>query len=148
MDWKMHLLVGAIAGAAVSQLLGIGIADSLVFAAVSGASSLLPDLDTRKSKASKIAHAAAFAGLSLGAAWLAAKEGRGWADAAICALLLCACALAADFLFRPRHRGAMHGLLFLLALAAAAFFLFGWFVAAAISAGYFSHLLADGCFHL
>ena len=42
----------------------------------------------------------------------------------------------------------MHGVLFLFALSAACFFLFGALVACAVFAGYFSHLLADRCIKL
>ncbi len=105
-------------------------------------------MDLRKSKASGIVYALVFGGIGVGAILLAAREGKGMAEAVAYAAVLAAGALAADFLFRPRHRGVMHGLLFALALAAAAYFLLGWFFAAALGVGYASHLLADGCLKL
>ncbi|HIH29927.1 TPA: hypothetical protein HA243_00865 [Candidatus Micrarchaeota archaeon] len=53
-----------------------------------------------------------------------------------------------DRLVRPRHRGIMHGLLFLFAVSLALLLIFGGFFAAAFAVGYFSHLLADFCVKL
>ena len=53
--------------------------------------------------------------------------------------------MALDLLVRPRHRGVMHGLLFLCLLSAAAYFTLGVFFALALFLGYLSHLLADMC---
>ena len=148
MDWKAHLFLGALVGGAVAYFLGLSVADAVLFVALAGAGALLPDLDLRKSKASKIVYALVFGGIVLGAVLVAFREGRGIAEAAVYAAVLAAGAMAADFLFRPRHRGVMHGLVFLLAVSAAAYFLSGWFLAAAVAVGYCSHLAADGRLHL
>lgn len=142
MDWKAHLFLGVLAGFAVA-FFGFGIAGAqlAVFCAVAGAGALLPDIDLRKSKISQASYGIAAALILLFSLMLSNGDGaRMLLYAAAMALAL----LALDFLARPRHRGITHGLLFALALAAAAYFLFGLTIAAALFAGYLSHLLADG----
>jgi len=143
-DWKSHLLFGFLFGAAIAYAAFHPPQQQLFsFAAVSGASALLPDLDCRKSKASQLLYAAASAAIIGGALFF--SGGRSIWGFALCAALLFFALLALDFSVRPRHRGIMHSLAFLAAVAAASLLLFGEFFASAIAAGYFSHLLADSC---
>ncbi len=144
----MHLLLGIAAGAAIGYFLGMGVTDVILFSALSGASALLPDLDLRKSKASKAVYAISFA-LALCIAAFLARGGSGKLEEfALYAILISAALLAMDLLFRPRHRGVMHGVLFMCAASIACFTMFGWFSALAFAAGYSSHLIADSCIKL
>lgn len=146
MDWKAHLLFGIAIGTAIAMFaLGASAVDAIVFVAVCGASALLPDLDLRKSKASQLAYAFAFSFVLCLAAFFTMEKGGKIEDFALYALLIAAALLALDLLFRPRHRGWMHGLLFACALFIACFAAFGWFLSAALFSGYLSHLLMDGC---
>ena len=146
MDWKAHLLFGILLGAlAAIFIFHFGPADVAGFCAISGASALLPDLDLRKSKASQITYILAGAALVAAAIYLS-----GWnAESAMgyLALLLIAF-FAFDFFIRPRHRGVMHGFLFLSIATVLAYAALGGFVASAFLAGYSSHLLADGALKL
>ena len=142
MDWRVHLVLGVLAGAATA-FFGFGLAGGQLafFCAVSGAGALLPDIDLRKSKISQLTYGIAAALVLLFSLLLSNGDGS--------TMLLYAAAmalglLALDFLFRPRHHGITHGLLFALALAAAAYLLFGLMVSSALLAGCLSHLLADG----
>ncbi len=149
MDWKSHLFFGALLGATIAYFaLGIDLPSALFFSAVCGSAALLPDLDERTSKASQIAGALALAAIFAGALLAAYASGRGIFGFAVYALLLLAAAFVADRIFRPRHRGIMHGLVFLFAVSSAAYFALGWFFALALFSGYFSHLLADRCIKL
>ena len=146
LDWKAHLFFGILAGAAVAYLLFSQDALRIAaFALLSGGAALLPDLDLRKSKASRLLYAAAFVAIASAALLL----GGGKLEQALFnALALSLALLALDLLLRPRHRGMMHGLPFLAALSLVAYFSFGPFFASAIFTGYLSHLLADGCLKL
>ncbi len=124
-----------------------GLQEAFLFAAVSGAASLLPDLDLRKSKASQALYSAVFV-LILAAAFLLSYKAGKAENFVLYAAALFLAALGLDFLIRPRHRGIMHSLAFLFALALPCFLLFGEFLACAVAAGYFSHLLADFCVKL
>lgn len=146
MDWKAHLFFGILAGAAVAYLLFSQDAGKIAtFALLSGGAALLPDLDLRKSKASKILYFALFVGIAAAALLLG---GRKIEQVLLAALALSLAVFALDLLLRPRHRGIMHSLVFLAAISLAAYFSFGLFFAAAVFTGYFSHLLADGCIKL
>ena len=146
MDWKAHFFLGVLAGLAVA-FFGFGIAGGqlAVFCAVAGAGALLPDIDLRKSKVSRLTYGIAAALILLFSLLLSNGDGaRMLLYAAAMALGL----LVLDLLARPRHRGITHGLLFALALAAAGYFLFGLLAASALLAGCLSHLLADGVLKL
>ncbi|VVC01099.1 LexA-binding, inner membrane-associated putative hydrolase [uncultured archaeon] len=146
MDWKSHLLIGLSSGALAAALVFHAAAqEAFLFAIASGASSLLPDLDMRKSKASSVLSAAVFA-LIIGAAlFLSYSQGRGTEGFFLFAALLFLAALALDLLLRPRHRGIMHSLAFLALLSSISLLLFGGFFACAAAVGYFSHLASDFC---
>jgi membrane-bound metal-dependent hydrolase YbcI (DUF457 family) len=146
MDWKSHLIFGALLGAAAGYFALHAAAYPLaIFAIVSAAAALLPDLDERTSKASKVAAAVALAAIFTGALLISLASGKGIVEFATYALLLLAAAFAADRLVRPRHRGIMHSLVFAALAFAASYAAFGQFFALAIACGYFSHLLADRC---
>ncbi|MEM2137886.1 MAG: metal-dependent hydrolase [Candidatus Anstonellaceae archaeon] len=149
MDWKSHLFLGVLFGAATANfVLRTDWLGTAGFAAIAGASALLPDLDIRNSKASQVLGIVALAAIVIAAGWLAVAGGKGLEEFAIYALLLLAFAFVADRLLRPRHRGVMHSLGFLCAIAAAAGLLLGGFFALAFAAGYLSHLIADKCVKL
>ena len=146
MDWKAHIAIAALAGAAVSYFFFPS--QILLFTLISAAAGLLPDLDIRNSRGSQIAYALAIALVLLAAYQLSFAAGKGWQEFLLYFAAIAAVLAVADFLIRPRHRGVMHGLLFLLALSAACWLLFGALAASAVFAGYFSHLLADRCIKL
>ena len=149
MDWKAHLFFGVLSGAAFAHsFLKLHGPDFAFYVAVCGACALLPDLDMRKSKASKALYALAAAAILMGVFSWASANVKGWQETLLAIFLLGASFLALDFLFRPRHRGFMHGLLFLAAICAIAYALFGWLWASALFIGYLSHLLADFCLKL
>ena len=147
MDWKAHLLVGCIFGAiGGSSVLGLQLPSLLLFCAISGIAALLPDLDLRKSKSSQLLYAAVAIAIVAAAAALSGKGGAMQpVQFAIYALALGVAFLFLDLLLRPRHRGFMHGILFLAAITAGAYFALGQFIALALFLGYASHLLADMC---
>lgn len=146
MNWKSHLIFGVLLGAlAAIFIFHFDFPGIIRFCVISGASALLPDLDTRSSKASQITYVLAGAALLGAAIFLAGGDATGTA-AYMAALLVAFFAL--DFFIRPRHRGVMHGLLFLLVAGLLAYFALGGFVASAFLFGYFSHLLADGVLKL
>ena len=148
MNWRAHLFIGISLGAVSSFLLRLPLLpDALLFCAISGAASLLPDLDIRNSKASKASYAVAFLAVALLSYQNSIAKGGSLADFASTFAVVCAVLLAADFLFRPRHRGVMHSVPFAAAAAVACFAAFGLLPSAAFLAGYCSHLLADGMLH-
>ena len=149
MDWKSHLLFGLLSGAAVALLFYRPSAEAVFpFALISGASALLPDLDMRKSKASKVLAAFVFLAILAASFLLSYSSGRGLEGFFLFAALMLLALFGLDRLVRPRHRGIMHGLLFLFAVSLALLLIFGGFFAAAFAVGYFSHLLADFCVKL
>lgn len=148
-DWKSHLFIGLLSGAAAAvYVFHAGAQAAFLFTLASGASALLPDLDMRKSKASKMAHAALFILIFAAAFLLSYPYGWGWEGFFLFAAILLLAMLGLDLFIRPRHRGIMHSISFLFALSAASFFIFGGFFASALAAGYFSHLCADFCIKL
>ncbi len=145
MDWKAHTLIGCLFGAVGgSALLELNVAQLALFTAISGVSALLPDLDLRKSKFSQLLYAGMAVAI-LAAAYALSGNSGSPAQLALYAVLLAVAALVLDIHIRPRHRGAMHGLLFLAIITAAAWLLLGKFVSLALFLGYVSHLLADIC---
>jgi membrane-bound metal-dependent hydrolase YbcI (DUF457 family) len=146
LDWKPHLLFGILLGAAVAiYIFHFPAADTLRFCIITGVAALLPDLDIRSSKASQITYVLAGAALLAGAVYFAG--GNSSKTAEYLAVLIVAF-FALDLFIRPRHRGFMHGFLFLFIASAIAYFALGGFVASAFLIGYFSHLLADGTFKM
>lgn len=149
MDWKSHLLFGLLSGALVAVFVfRAGAQASFLFTIASGASALLPDLDMRKSKASKIMYAGLFTLIFAAALFLSYSAGKDLDGFILYAAILFLAVLGLDFLIRPRHRGIMHSLAFLFALSAISLLLFGEFFASALAVGYFSHLMADFCIKL
>jgi membrane-bound metal-dependent hydrolase YbcI (DUF457 family) len=149
MDWKSHLFFGIVLGAAVANfVLRTDALGTAAFAAIAGASALLPDLDMRSSKASQILGLAAVAAILMAAGWFAVANGKSVGEFALYAAILLVVVFIADRLLRPRHRGVMHSFGLLCAIAAAAWLLLGWFFALAFATGYFSHLIADKCIKL
>lgn len=141
MEWKAHLAFGVFLGAVAAYLLGLNM---LTFCALSSIGALLPDLDGRNSKASRLLYAALFALLAA----FAFFSGRSVIGAALIFAAGAAILFAIDFLIRPRHRGVMHGFAFACLLGAVFWLLLGALPALALFIGYFSHLLADGCVKL
>ncbi len=149
MNWKLHLAFGVVLGFLVAYFaFNESLIGMLLFAGISGVSALLPDLDLRKSKASKLAYGIVFV-LIIGVAGYAAVLGNmGIEWFFVLALCLLGAFAAIDWFLRPKHRGIMHSILFLAIAFAAALFLFGLFAASAVFVGYFSHLVLDRQFKL
>ncbi|MFA6907535.1 MAG: metal-dependent hydrolase [Candidatus Micrarchaeia archaeon] len=143
MNWRAHLFIGVACGAAAAYLLRLGMLDAAFFCAVSAASSLLPDLDIRNSKASKATYAVALLAVLAAAHSLSFAKGGGAREFAIAFAAIGGALLAIDILFRPRHRGVMHSAPFAFAAAVAAYFIFGAPASGAFLLGYCSHLAAD-----
>ena len=144
MNWRAHLFIGFACGAIAAFFLRLPLLDAAIFTAISAASSLLPDLDIRNSKASQAAYAVALLAVAAAAYYFSFAKGGGIDGFADAFLAISATLLAIDLLFRPRHRGLMHRLPFALAAAAVCFAIFGAFPAGAFLLGYLSHLAADG----
>lgn len=147
MDWKAHMLVGCIFGAiGGSSVLLLPLPSLALFTVISGVAALMPDLDLRKSKSSQLLYAFAAVAILASAAALSGKGGSIELELfAFYAVALAAAAMALDLLIRPRHRGVMHGILFLCVISVAAYAVLGVFFALALFLGYLSHLLADMC---
>ena len=143
MNWRAHLFLGVACGAIAAYLLQLQLLDASAFCAVSAISSLLPDLDIRNSKASKATYAAALLCVLAAAYFLSFASGGGMAEFLSSFAVIAAALLAIDFIFRPRHRGAMHTAPFALAAAAICYFALGALAAGAFLIGYCSHLAAD-----
>ncbi|MFA5930409.1 MAG: metal-dependent hydrolase [Candidatus Micrarchaeia archaeon] len=143
MNWRAHLFIGLAAGAAAAYLLRLDMPSAAFFCAASAASSLLPDLDIRNSKASQMTYAAALLAVLAAAYSLSFAKGGSVQEFAVSFLAISGALLAIDILFRPRHRGMMHRLPFALAAAVACYALFGALASGAFLLGYLSHLAAD-----
>ena len=136
MNYRAHLFIGVACGATAAFLLRLPMPDALVFSAVSAASSLLPDLDIRSSKASRATYAVALLAVLAAAFSLSFAKGGGLPEFALSFLAIALALLAVDLVFRPRHRGVMHGAPFALAAAAVCYAAFGAAVSAAFLLGY------------
>ncbi|MCX6772102.1 MAG: metal-dependent hydrolase [Candidatus Micrarchaeota archaeon] len=143
MKWRAHLFIGVACGAFAAFLLRFPLPDAAVFCAISAASSLLPDLDIRNSKASQAAYAVALLALLAAAYFLSFAKGGGWREFALSFIAILCVLAALDLLIRPRHRGTMHGAPFALAAAAVCYAVFGALASGAFLLGYLSHLAAD-----
>ncbi|MFA6214741.1 MAG: metal-dependent hydrolase [Candidatus Micrarchaeia archaeon] len=143
MNWRAHLFIGVSCGAAAAFLLSLPLAQAASFTIISSAASLLPDLDIRNSKASRATYAAAFFAVLAVAYRFSFANGGGFQEFAVAFLAIGGALAALDLLFRPRHRGAMHGAPFALAASAACYLMFGALASLAFLIGYCSHLAAD-----
>ena len=141
MDWKAHMAIAAVCGAAAAYFFFPK--EIALFTLVSASAGLLPDLDLRKSRGSRIVYAVAIV-LALLVAYKASfAVERGWLEFLVCFAAIAAALAVADILLRPRHRGIMHSFAFLCLLSVACFLLFGVLAACAVLVGYFSHLILD-----
>ena len=143
MNWRAHLFIGVASGAIAAYLLRFDLFNAMFFCAVSAASSLLPDLDIRNSKASQATYAVALFAVLAAAYSLSFAKGGGLQDFVFSFFAIAGVLIALDLVFRPRHRGMMHGAPFALASAAACLAVFGAFAAGAFLLGYCSHLAVD-----
>ena len=143
MNWRAHLFIGVACGAIAAYLLRFDMFSAIFFCAVSAASSLLPDLDIRNSKASKATYAVALLAVIAAAYSLSFAKGKGLQEFALAFAAIVAVLIVLDLLFRPRHRGVMHSAPFALAAAVACYLFFGALSAGAFLLGYCSHLAAD-----
>ena len=146
MNWRAHIFLGICCGAFAAYLLSLPLAGAFAFCAVSAASSLLPDLDIRNSKASRAAYAVALLAALAAAYSFSFAKGKGAQEFAISFLAISGLLLALDLVFRPRHRGVMHSAPFALAAAVACYLIFGALMSGAFLLGYCSHLASDGAF--
>ncbi|MEM4348274.1 MAG: metal-dependent hydrolase [Candidatus Anstonellaceae archaeon] len=134
MKWQAHLLFGLVAGAALGWLLRADGWKLASICAISGFFSLLPDIDLDSSKISQIMRLfLVLVAIALGLMF----------RSLLVAFLLLAGTWAAWVLFRPRHRGITHTLIFALVCFAAGFALFGWQEGLAAFVGVASHIAAD-----
>ena len=138
-----RFFIGFASGAFAAYLLHLDLPNALFFCAVSSASSLLPDLDIRNSKASQATYAVALLFVLAAAYSFSFAKGGGFQEFAISFLAIAGVLLVLDLIFRPRHRGMMHSAPFALAAAVACYFVFGPLSAGAFLLGYCSHLAAD-----
>ena len=143
MNWRAHLFIGVASGATAAYLFQLALLPALLFTAVSAASSLLPDLDIRNSKASKATYAVALFAILAAAYSVSFAKGKGLDEFALAFTAIVLALLALDLLFRPRHRGMLHSAPFALAAAAACYVFFGALASGAFLLGYCSHLAAD-----
>ena len=146
MNYRAHLFIGVACGAVAAYLLRLSLPSAALFCAVSAVSSLLPDLDIRNSKASQAAYAVAIFAVLAAAYAFSFARGGGIGDFAFAFFGLACALLLLDLIFRPRHRGMMHGAPFAVAASAACLVLFGELMAGAFLLGYCSHLASDGAF--
>jgi len=144
LDWKAHVFIGCLFGAVGgSGIFGLDGAKLALFIAISGVAALLPDLDLRKSKFSQLLYVGVAVAILAAAYALSERGARFATEFAAYAIFLTAAALLLDLLFRPRHRGVMHGAPFALAAAIVCYAAFGALPSGAFLLGYCSHLAAD-----
>ncbi|MEW6722924.1 MAG: metal-dependent hydrolase [Candidatus Micrarchaeota archaeon] len=150
MQWRAHLIIGAVLAALVFWFLGAREPVPLALASGFGAlCALVPDLDHDSSKGRKMLDSAVIA-FALLAVYLGGCGG----DACVpdagqivpMAVLFFAIVGAYFVLFRvfkPRHRGITHTIFACAVFGTFLFFLLGERLALAGILGYFSHLVAD-----
>lgn len=154
MDWRSHVLIGAVLGLGVFLLIGQEIFALIMLTAFAGLSALVPDLDHDSSKGRQWLDVAfvGFAGLTVyGSACgtgicLPALDGMG-------AMMITFLAMAGVyFMFfrflKPRHRGITHTFTACFAFAILLYFMTGNMLALAGLVGYASHLIADNTLKL
>ena len=141
MNWKAHFAIAIVLGTILSYF--VFPSYMLFFSLLAGIGGLLPDLDLRKSKGSQILHATVMVFVLVASYYLSFVQGKGLQEFVLYAIGIGTLFIVADRLFRPKHRGIMHSIVFLLFVFAACFLVFGIFFALAVSVGYFSHLLVD-----
>jgi len=111
------------------------------------AASILPDIDHKNSKISKISFFISLVFLCALSMVLISQLPQSLEEKLILLLLSFALLAAALHVFcallRPRHRGITHSLFFFALLCAPLFFAIGLPAAAGFSIGYLSHLLGD-----
>jgi membrane-bound metal-dependent hydrolase YbcI (DUF457 family) len=149
MDWRSHVLIGAVLGLGVFVLLGEDVFALVMLTAFSGLSALAPDLDHDSSKGRQWLDVA-FVGLAFMTVYGSA------CGAGIClpairnigSMVVTFLAMAGVyFLFfrflKPRHRGITHTFAACFAFAVLLYFMTGKMLALAGLVGYASHLIAD-----
>ena len=141
MDWRSHAIIGALFAAIVFYLLNAGSVSIILLAIFAGFSALLPDIDHDSSKIRKITDSA-FILFSFVYSFFSCPS------CDILSLLKSALILIGLYfliisLFKPKHRGITHSLLFVLIYALVLYLFFGINLAIAGFIGYLSHLVAD-----
>jgi len=149
MNWRSHVLIGALLGFATFLIMGEGLLSLLILTVFAALSALAPDLDHESSKGRQL--------LDVVFVILACMTIYGSAcGAKIClpdfkdagSMVVTFLALAgAYFLFfrflKPRHRGITHTFAACFAFAILLYFMTGKEMALAGLIGYASHLIAD-----
>ncbi|MEM4633867.1 MAG: metal-dependent hydrolase [Candidatus Anstonellaceae archaeon] len=146
MDWKAHLLFGVAAGFVFANFaLSLSAIELAAYLSICGISALLPDLDLRTSKASKVLYLVSAAAIL---AFAFSLQKTSLHESLFVALSIFGLLFILDIFLRPRHRGITHTFVFLFAVTLVAYFLSDWLWASALFVGYFSHLIADRCLKL
>jgi len=149
MQWRSHVIIGALLGLIVSLLLGEGLIPIIIITAFSGLCALVPDLDHDTSKGRQWLDIA-----FVGIAFLVVYGSACGADicvpglGSIGGMVVTFLAMAgAYFLFmrflKPRHRGITHTFAACFAFTILLYFMAGKTLALAGFVGYASHLIAD-----
>ncbi|MCI0503282.1 metal-dependent hydrolase [Candidatus Micrarchaeota archaeon] len=149
MNWRSHILIGAILGLAAALLLGEELFPIIIITAFSGLCALAPDLDHDSSKGRQWLDVA-FVGIAFMAVYGSAcgadvcVPGLGSAGSMAVTFLAMAGAYFLFFRFlKPRHRGITHTLVACFGFGVLLYLLAGSMLALAGLVGYASHLIAD-----
>ena len=138
MDWKLHLFFGVLFGSIFAYFFDLPLSDYVLFLAISGFSSLLPDIDHPKSKISQIVFAMVYL-LILSFSFYYSKN---FLQSIILSIILISIFFLLYFTFKPSHRGITHKFWFSVLFSFFLYLVFGFF-AIAFFLGYFSHILVD-----
>jgi len=147
MQWRTHILIGAVATVIFGYLLGFH--DILFLAIVGGFAALLPDLDHDMSKGRKLLDIAILA-LSFLSIYLSECKGLCIPKTSMLVIWLAFVGIYFTIFrfFKPKHRGITHTVAAALVFTTAGYLILGYEYAFGIFIGYLSHLTADGVFKL
>jgi membrane-bound metal-dependent hydrolase YbcI (DUF457 family) len=150
MDWKAHIVIGAVFAFAAAYIVEVRAFPELVFFAFFGAlSALVPDLDHESSKGRKILDsamvliAAVIGYLYVCGGGLCVPGIGKLFDAAAIFLIIAGAYFVFFRFFKPRHRGITHTLAACSVFGVLVYLAAGFLPALAGFAGYLSHLVAD-----
>lgn len=144
MNWKSHIFIGCLFTLAAMLIL-FNIKDFFTLTALTtfgGLSALLPDLDHDLSKGRKILDVIVILGSILFFVFF--FNSYSLQNSILYSLALMGIYFVLFALFKPRHRGVTHSIVFAVIYSVILFFLADFNLAVAGFIGYFSHLLADG----
>ncbi len=149
MDWRSHIMIGAVLALAAFLIIGADIPTLIIVTAFGGLSALVPDLDHDSSKGRKWLDVA-FIGFAFITVYGSACgsgfciPGLGSVGGMLVAFLAMAGVYFLFFRFlKPRHRGITHTIAACAAFGILLFFMTDRTLALAGTLGYASHLAAD-----